>query len=97
MRIQRLLDKDWPTEKYSVSAPDVEADPYELTNLVGLETLREVANELRERLIRRMVEAGERAPVIEPAEPRPAGERGLTPGEWLRRRPHSDRSPHLSA
>jgi arylsulfatase A-like enzyme len=74
---------------------DLEADPYELTNLVGLETYREVADELRERLIRRMVEAGERAPVVEPAEPRPAGERGLTPGEWLRRRPHGERSPHL--
>ena len=54
---------------------DLQADPYELTNLVGVEAFRVVADDLRERLIRRMVEAGEAAPVIEPAPPRPSGQR----------------------
>ena len=46
---------------------DLHADPYELTNLIGLESHREVAAALRARLMRRMVEAGELAPAIEPA------------------------------
>ena len=54
---------------------DLQADPYELTNLIGVEAFRAVADDLRERLIRRMVEAGEAAPVIEPAPPRPSGQR----------------------
>jgi len=74
---------------------DLEADPYELTNLVGFESLREVTDDLRERLIRRMVEAGERAPTIEAAPARASGERGLEPGEWLRRG-YGAKSPHLS-
>ena len=44
---------------------DLEADPYELTNLVGLESHAEVAGVMRERLVRRMVEAGESEPTIE--------------------------------
>lgn len=48
---------------------DLEADPYELRNLAGSRKHREVAAELSERLIRRMVEAGEAAPVIEAAPP----------------------------
>ena len=44
---------------------DLEADPYELANLVGLESHAEVAAVMRGRLIRRMVEAGESAPTIE--------------------------------
>ena len=54
---------------------DLQADPYELTNLIGVEAFRAVADDLRERLIRRMVEAGEAAPIIEPAPPRPSGQR----------------------
>jgi len=54
---------------------DLQADPYELTNLIGVEAYRAVANDLRERLIRRMVEAGEAAPIIEPAPSRPSGQR----------------------
>ncbi len=46
---------------------DLEADPHELANLVGVESFREVSAELRERLIRRMVAAGEAAPEIVPA------------------------------
>ena len=38
-----------------------------LDNLAGLEGHEEVTRDLRERLIRRMVEAGEVAPTIAPA------------------------------
>jgi hypothetical protein len=49
---------------------DLQADPYELTNLIGLESHREVADRLRGRLIRRMVEVGEPKPKIVTVEPR---------------------------
>ncbi len=54
---------------------DLQADPYELTNLAGLESHRTVAAVLAERLVRRMVEAGEAAPTIELAPSRPNGQR----------------------
>ncbi len=54
---------------------DLESDPYELVNLVELDAFDAVKAELRERLIRRMVEAGEPAPVIEPAPEQPSGQR----------------------
>jgi arylsulfatase A-like enzyme len=57
---------------------DLQADPYELTNLVGLESHREVAAVMRERLVRRMVEAGEGEPAIEPAPERPSGQRRVS-------------------
>lgn len=60
---------------------DLEADPYELTNLIGLESHQETAAVLRERLIRRMVEAGEAAPEIVPAPSRPSGQRRVSPEE----------------
>ncbi len=43
---------------------DLQSDPYELENLVGREDLRDVKEQLRVRLLRRMVEAGEDEPVI---------------------------------
>ena len=46
---------------------DLLADPEELHNRAGLETHREVCDVLRSRLIRRMLEANEDEPVIEPA------------------------------
>ncbi len=46
---------------------DLEADPHELTNLIGIRTYDEVVAKLRARLIERMVEAGETAPSIAPA------------------------------
>ncbi|GIP31505.1 sulfatase-like hydrolase/transferase [Paenibacillus sp. J2TS4] len=52
---------------------DLQADPYELTNLVGMDSFRAVADDLRDRLIRRMVEAGEAPPAIIPAEPKRSG------------------------
>jgi arylsulfatase A-like enzyme len=60
---------------------DLEADPYELTNLVGLESHRETADVMRERLIRRMAQAGEEAPVVEPAPARRSGQRRVSPEE----------------
>ena len=53
----------------------MQADPYELNNLIGVEAFGEVTAGLRERLIRRMVEAGEDAPTIQPAPSRPSGQR----------------------
>lgn len=46
---------------------DLQADPYEQTNLVGQAEYRSVADDLCRRLIARMVEAGESPPAIEPA------------------------------
>ncbi|MBI3911678.1 MAG: sulfatase-like hydrolase/transferase [Armatimonadetes bacterium] len=60
---------------------DLQADPYELTNLIGLQSHQEVAAVMRERLIRRMVAAGEAAPTIAPAPTRPGGQRRVSPEE----------------
>jgi arylsulfatase A-like enzyme len=60
---------------------DLQADPYELTNLIGLESHQEVMAIMRERLIRRMVEAGEIAPAIEPAPKHISKQRKVSPEE----------------
>jgi arylsulfatase A-like enzyme len=60
---------------------DLEADPYELTNLVGVESHRGVADAMRERLVRRMVEAGEAAPTVEAAPVRKLGQRRVSSEE----------------
>lgn len=61
---------------------DLQCDPYELTNLIELESHREVADVLRDRLIRRMVAAGEAAPVIDPpGQLRRVGQRHVSPEE----------------
>ncbi len=52
---------------------DLLADPYELTNLVGLESHQEVCSVMRQRLKRRMAEAGEVIPEILPAKTRASG------------------------
>jgi arylsulfatase A-like enzyme len=44
---------------------DLLSDPYELTNLIQLNSHQEVTAALRKRLIHRMVQAGETAPTIE--------------------------------
>ncbi len=54
---------------------DLEADPHELTNLIGIRTFADVTADLRERLIRRMVEAGETMPTIERAPERSSDQR----------------------
>lgn len=60
---------------------DLYADPHELLNLAGLESHAAVSARMRKRLIARMVEAGEKAPKIEPASPRKAGQHRVYPEE----------------
>jgi arylsulfatase A-like enzyme len=60
---------------------DLYADPYELNNLVGRASHQELASLLRERLMRRMVAAGETTPIIEAAPSRPSGQSYLTEEE----------------
>ena len=62
---------------------DLQADPYELTNLVGLESHRRAADVLRERLLRLMGEAGEAPAAIDPAPPKPSRQRIVTEEEAL--------------
>lgn len=50
---------------------DLESDPYEFNNLIRSKKHREIADQLKQRLICRMKEAGEAEPVIEAA-PAPA-------------------------
>ena len=64
---------------------DLEADPYELENLAGIDAFRAVADDLRQRLIARMVAAGEAAPIIEDAPVRPGGQRATTIAEVRQR------------
>ena len=60
---------------------DLKADPYELRNLIGLESHQKVAGVMRERLVRRMVEAGEAEPTIAIAPSVPSGQRRVTSEE----------------
>lgn len=60
---------------------DLQADPYELTNLVGITSHRPVADRLAERLKTRMAAAGEAVPEIVPAPERPAGQRMINQSE----------------
>jgi arylsulfatase A-like enzyme len=62
---------------------DLYADPYELTNLIGMESHRPVAERLRDRLVRRMAEAGEAEPVIEAAPVQAHGQRKVYEHEWM--------------
>ena len=57
---------------------DLRADPYTLNNLIGLTSHREAADVMRQRLIRRMAEAGEAEPAIEVAPERPAGHKKVS-------------------
>lgn len=63
---------------------DLQADPYELANLVGSESHQDIAADLRARLIARMVDAGEKAPGIEPAPLHRIRSRAMTPAESRR-------------
>ncbi|MFC0334136.1 sulfatase-like hydrolase/transferase [Paenibacillus sepulcri] len=60
---------------------DLYADPYELTNLAGFDSHRAVSDHLRETLIRRMLQAGEAAPVIEDAPAITSGQRKVDEAE----------------
>lgn len=72
------MNSDHYVEQYLY---DLECDPYEITNLVGLRSHTELARVLRERLLRRMKEAGEPPATIEPAPSRPGGQRRVTRDE----------------
>ena len=54
---------------------DLQADPYELDNLIGLRSHAAVAARMQARLTERMAQAGEAVPRIEPAPERPSGAR----------------------
>lgn len=60
---------------------DLQSDPYELRNLIGFESHRKVAEVMRERLLRRMREAGEEEPEIILAEPVRSGQRRVSDEE----------------
>ncbi|HEV7216168.1 MAG TPA: sulfatase-like hydrolase/transferase, partial [Chloroflexota bacterium] len=76
----RQLGSDVYVEEYLY---DLLADPYELNNLIGIASHAAVTTVLRERLLRRMAQAGETAPAIEPAPVRPGGQRRVTAAETL--------------
>lgn len=61
---------------------DLQVDPYELNNLIGLHSHRKLCDHLKERLIQRMVDAGETAPEIGNAPERPSGQFFLTEPEY---------------
>jgi arylsulfatase A-like enzyme len=52
---------------------DLHADPYELDNLIGVEWYKQITDELRERLLARMEQAGEARPEIFPSPARKSG------------------------
>lgn len=60
---------------------DLLADPYELTNLAGFESHRDVADRLRRRLLDRMAAAGEDGCTIKPAPARPSAQRRVSSAE----------------
>lgn len=60
---------------------DLMADPYELNNLIGLDSHRQVADTMKARLIRRMKEAGEPEPDITDAPEKAGGQKTLAPEE----------------
>ncbi|MDA1138621.1 MAG: sulfatase-like hydrolase/transferase [Planctomycetota bacterium] len=60
---------------------DLQCDPYELSNLIEQGSHRIVADTMKERLIRRMVEAGETAPKIVNAERKKSGQRKVSEEE----------------
>jgi arylsulfatase A-like enzyme len=60
---------------------DLASDPYELENLVGFESHAEVARVMRERLVKRMLAAGETEPHFELAPSRRSGQRRVSQAE----------------
>ena len=60
---------------------DLLTDPHELDNLAGLTSHAAVAQRMRQRLLARMTQAGEKPPRIEPAAPRPSGHHRVYPEE----------------
>jgi arylsulfatase A-like enzyme len=66
---------------------DLDSDPHELVNLIGLDSHRPVADDLRARLLRRIAEAGESAPTIALAPERPAAGRAIDLDDAVARLP----------
>jgi len=62
---------------------DLVSDPHELRNLIEMESHKKVAKVMRQRLLRRMAEAGEQVPRVEEAPMRRSGQRRVDPGEEL--------------
>jgi len=62
---------------------DLDADPYELNNLVGRCRLDEVTSAMRKRLVSRMVDAGESAPTIEPVPTPSKSQWSISPEEAM--------------
>jgi arylsulfatase A-like enzyme len=61
---------------------DLQSDPHELRNLIGMESHRAVADRMRQRLLARMAEAGEPPAVIQPStESQPPKQRRVTAQE----------------
>src|SRR5690625_54602 len=60
---------------------DLEADPYELTNLVGLKSHQEVAEKLKERLLNKIEEVEKERPIIESVPLKSSGARKVTDQE----------------
>ena len=66
---------------------DLLADPYELRNLVQNEAVAEVKRDLRERLARRMSEAGEAVPeIVEAPLTEKRGQRVIEPLTFIRKK-----------
>ena len=76
-----MPDQASPHPNVIVILYDLQADPYELNNLAGSKPHRFVADVLSERLRRRMVDAGEPVPTIQPPAPERAGGYTLKPDE----------------
>lgn len=74
---------------------DLEADPYELENLAGYESHQAISDYLRERLIARMVEAGEIPPTVEPAPAKAAGQRRISIEEVRQQIAEGSKMVHL--
>lgn len=60
---------------------DLEQDPYELDNLIGMPSHRKLCDILKEKLIGKMKLAGEKEPVIHNAQEKECGQRRVFPGE----------------
>ena len=60
---------------------DLQADPWELNNLVGLPTHQPVVAKMRERLVRRMTAIGEAVPSFLDAPPRVPFQQKISPEE----------------
>ncbi|MEO3868561.1 sulfatase-like hydrolase/transferase [Nonomuraea sp. B12E4] len=73
---------------------DLEHDPYELVNLAGFPSHAGVAAGLRERLLRRIVAAGEAEPAIDPAAERSSRAQAMTDPEVRLRAPKPVRFGH---